>query len=263
MKTLATLAVLTFSAISINAWSQAVDKKEKELDKNQETERARSTQGLRTDNELKDDRGEVQSNQYRKSSPDSSSQDQNDAQNPSEAKDQVIEPNKDQGLGSDDDGNNLTNKNNATQEGEKNNNTPAVIQRTSSESGSPAVLSGNNGKDRDGTNNVQRATPNIAGAKEPGNMNLSEKNTQMKNQNTGTERKIRKEEEVPARIHDSKTKDSGSTSQNNTQAAPKPQQDQESGELKENAPTEQQPTKLSPKEERKAKRMERRNRRKE
>lgn len=43
-------------------------------------------------------------------------------------------------------------------------NTPAVTQTTSSDSGSPAVLSRGDGKGRDGTNNVQRASPNMAGS---------------------------------------------------------------------------------------------------
>jgi trimeric autotransporter adhesin len=43
-------------------------------------------------------------------------------------------------------------------------NVPAVIQESSSQSGSPAVLSGEEGSDRDGTNNVQRAKPNMAGS---------------------------------------------------------------------------------------------------
>jgi hypothetical protein len=44
-------------------------------------------------------------------------------------------------------------------------NAPPVLQRTTSGSGSPAVLSGENGKDPDGTNTVQRAQSNMAGAK--------------------------------------------------------------------------------------------------
>lgn len=43
-------------------------------------------------------------------------------------------------------------------------NTPAVAQTTSSQSGSPAILSAENGKLRDGTNNVQRASMNMAGS---------------------------------------------------------------------------------------------------
>ena len=43
-------------------------------------------------------------------------------------------------------------------------NTPAVPQTTTSDSGSPAVLSGDKGADRDGTNNVQRATMNMVGS---------------------------------------------------------------------------------------------------
>lgn len=44
------------------------------------------------------------------------------------------------------------------------NNAPAVEQMTSSQSGSPSVLSGDRGGDRDGTNNVQRASINMAGS---------------------------------------------------------------------------------------------------
>src|SRR5688500_642649 len=40
-------------------------------------------------------------------------------------------------------------------------NTPAVEQTTTSGSGSPAVLSGEDGDGRDGTNNVQRASMNM------------------------------------------------------------------------------------------------------
>jgi hypothetical protein len=43
-------------------------------------------------------------------------------------------------------------------------NTPAITQTTTSSSGSPAVLSGKNGSNRDGTNNVQRASMNMAGS---------------------------------------------------------------------------------------------------
>jgi hypothetical protein len=43
-------------------------------------------------------------------------------------------------------------------------NTPGLIERTSSPSGSPALLSSDKGSQRDGTNNVQRATMNMAGS---------------------------------------------------------------------------------------------------
>lgn len=43
-------------------------------------------------------------------------------------------------------------------------NAPAVTHKTSSQSGSPAVLSDDKGEGRDGTNNVQRAEPNMAGS---------------------------------------------------------------------------------------------------
>lgn len=243
MKTLATIAVIAFSATSFNAWSQDDDKKEKELEKTQESERARSTQGIITENELKDDKGEVQSNEYRKSKEDSSS----------EMEGEVIEPNKDQGPESNEDSSNESD----TTQNRAQRNTPVVIQHTSSESGSPAVLSGNNGKDRDGTNNVQRATPNMAGAKEPGNMNLSEKNGSTRTQKPATEKKIRQQEKQPAQIRDTKKTDA-------TETMPPPEQDQQSGVLKENTPLEPVPaTVTTAKEERKAKRKNRRNRRKD
>ena len=53
-------------------------------------------------------------------------------------------------------------------------NTPAVPQTTTSGSGSPAVLSGKDGSQRDGTNNVQRASMNMAGSP-ANNLRLSEK----------------------------------------------------------------------------------------
>jgi hypothetical protein len=42
--------------------------------------------------------------------------------------------------------------------------TPSVSQESTSGSGSPALLSGSDGEDRDGTGNVQRAKPNMAGS---------------------------------------------------------------------------------------------------
>ncbi len=250
------IAAFTFSVMSFTAWSQAGDKKEKELDKTQETQRARSTQGLRTENELKDDRGDLPSNQYRKKTEsDTTSLEQTDEPGTGE----VVPRNEDQGLGSDDDGNGLTEENNTTQGGEKRTNTPAVIQRTSSESGSPAVLSGNNGTDRDGTNNVQRAKPNIAGAEEPGNMNLSEKNVGERNQNTGAERKIRKQEEQPTQIPDKKEQ-----RRDKATVEAQQQQDQQSGELKQTTTTGKEPTTAAPApEDKKTKRKNRRNRKRD
>jgi hypothetical protein len=54
--------------------------------------------------------------------------------------------------------------------------TPAVSQTTTSSSGSPAVLSGQKGSGRDGTNNVQRATMNMAGSPAH-NLSLPQKTT--------------------------------------------------------------------------------------
>lgn len=51
-----------------------------------------------------------------------------------------------------------------------------VPQTTSSQSGSPALLSGKNGSERDGTNNVQRATFNMVGSPVE-NINLGDDQT--------------------------------------------------------------------------------------
>lgn len=59
---------------------------------------------------------------------------------------------------------NDANGSNAGQVSEEPSNVPAVPQTTSSQSGSPAVLADEGGNGRDGTNNVQRATMNMAGA---------------------------------------------------------------------------------------------------
>lgn len=86
------------------------------------------------------------------------------------------------------------NGNNAAAMTDKKTSAPVVNQTTSSESGSPAMPASEEG--RDGTNNVQRAKPNIAGAEEVGNMDLEKKNLGEKNVNTGNKR-IQKQEEVP------------------------------------------------------------------
>lgn len=48
-----------------------------------------------------------------------------------------------------------------------NTNEVSIFETGTSSSGSPSTISGNDGKDRDGTNNVQRSTPNMAGSPAP------------------------------------------------------------------------------------------------
>lgn len=55
-------------------------------------------------------------------------------------------------------------------------NEPPVPQTTSSQSGSPAVLAGERGRERDGTNTVQRASMNMAGSPAK-NINLNDRRT--------------------------------------------------------------------------------------
>lgn len=73
--------------------------------------------------------------------------------------------------------------------------TSTVTEFTTSGSGSPAILSEKNGRDRDGTGNVQRASYNIAGAPVPGNMDLSQTNSSPPNEKG--EKRIRQQEEQP------------------------------------------------------------------
>lgn len=84
------------------------------------------------------------------------------------------------------------------EEGEEqsgNTNTTVVIDRTSSGAGSPAVLSEDDGRGRDGTGNVQRARPNMVGSPVTSDMNLSERNSGA--QDDGRVQGIREQEEVP------------------------------------------------------------------
>lgn len=48
-----------------------------------------------------------------------------------------------------------------------NTNEVSIFETGTSSAGSPSAISGNDGQDRDGTNNVQRSTPNMAGSPPP------------------------------------------------------------------------------------------------
>lgn len=174
MKTTITSILLTASVLfAVDATAQSGDKKEKQLKDKQQREQSRSLGGQRTDNELKDDRGEV---------PNRASQER---QNVGDTTTNV--PIREQGEGD------VVPRNEDQPKANTSTNAPAVIQRTSSESGSPAVMTSDDS--RDGTNNMQRAKPNIAGAKEPGDMGLSRKNSGVRNKK-GNEN-VRQQEEVP------------------------------------------------------------------
>lgn len=151
-------------------------------------ERSRSMGGFRSGNDVKDDKEQM---------PKAATQQPGALQEntPSNQPD----PNDNSGNNGNTDNSSATSSgiNNATAENEKaaSSNAPVVLQRTTSESGSPSVLSKDNGRGRDGTNSVQRASYNMAGAEVPANMNLSQKNRSERNMNTGN--KIRKQEEQP------------------------------------------------------------------
>lgn len=166
--------VLLFACVLTTAivFAQSGQKSNKAFSDKKASERERSVGGQRTDNELKDDRKQVKPTNHLqgendgKTSADTSSLNQTGERRSAQ---QVATKNDDQP------------QNNNSEGGSS---AQAVVQSTSSESGSPSVLAGKDGKGRDGTNNVQRSTPNMAGARVPGNMNLDRLNRGNKNQNS-------------------------------------------------------------------------------
>lgn len=177
--------LLTSYGISFGqSGKEELEKAEKEASE----KRQRGFGGQRTENELKDERGKLPANQKNKIGDGVQRTEQKNpsGQNNSDNKSEVIKSNEDQtssknGTMADSSGNQST--------------TTAVIQRTTSESGSPSVLSSDNGRERDGTNNVQRSTLNIAGSPVRGNLNLDRKNSSQQNRNTATPRILKREEQ--------------------------------------------------------------------
>lgn len=183
MKKLMSLITIWLLVTSFALCQSGTDKKAA-AEKKASEERQRSVTGQRTENELKDDKGT-------NPPPVDKSHDglpNSEQQQPGQQSGQVVPSNEDQ-----------SGTQNAQGAQAQTSNASSVIQTTTSESGSPSILSPNNGNGRDGTNNVQRAKPNIAGAEVPSNMNLDKKNTDARTPNPGSSR-IRKEEEQPARI---------------------------------------------------------------
>jgi hypothetical protein len=180
MKKIISIMVSIMLVISLNANAQSGDKKEKELKSKQLKERSRSLGGQRTQSDIPGDKSTADEN--------------------TQAADTVSSADNDSG-------NNAVVERNEDQPGRPAKGTaPAVVQKTTSESGSPSVLSDDNGEGRDGTNNVQRAKPNIAGAEEPGNMNLSKKNAGEKN--IKVDSKIQRQEERPQATRSGKESES-------------------------------------------------------
>jgi len=183
------IAFLLMAAGGLNA--QSTDQSEREQqDREQAEERDRTVKGRRTDNELKDDRGQVpetnaedlqNSDHQSNNNSDESTNEADSANAVAGGANEVVQRNEDQ-----------------PQNEQSRYLAPAVIQRTTSASGSPAVLAPENGDGLDGTNTVQRAKPNMAGAQEPGNLNLSEHNVEGSNYDAG--RQVQDTEDIPAVI---------------------------------------------------------------
>lgn len=164
---------------------QKLDKAKREA----KEERQRGFGGERTESDLKDERQKLPPNEQNKVDdgvPDSTGN--NKEQKSGASSKEVIQRNNDQPT--------AKNKNASDPSGNQST-PPAVIQRTTSESGSPSVLSADNGRGRDGTNNVQRSSINIAGSPMRGNYNLDRKNKDEQDQKTDSSR-IHKQEENPS-----------------------------------------------------------------
>ena len=159
---------------SAEATAQSGKERREAAEKKAAEERLRSPSIQRTDNELKDDRNQIRPMD-------------NDAKGDSA---QANRP-----LGTVENSSGLADSESEPDSADNESNVPAVIQITTSESGSPGQLSENNGRGRDGTGNVQRATPNMAGSPVPSNLGLSEENQGQRNQNTNTD--VLEQEEQP------------------------------------------------------------------
>jgi hypothetical protein len=147
---------------------QKLEKAKKEA----KEERQRAFGGLRDESNLKDEKRTVPQNQRNKVDDGVPQQPDNGQQQNSGQSKEIIERNNDQPT--------AKNKNASDSSGNQSA-PPAVIQRTTSESGSPSVLSADNGRGRDGTNNVQRSSINVAGSPMRGNYNLDKKNKEEQN----------------------------------------------------------------------------------
>lgn len=157
------LMLLAFLVAENGVLAQSGKERREAAEKKAASERLRSIGGQRTSNELKDDRGEAVSLTAGEVAPGPAGSESDTAERK----------------------------------------TGAVIQITTTESGSPSILSGNNGRSRDGTGNVQRASPNMVGSPVPRNLNLVDKNPGQRNMNTPTE--VREQEEQPAARNDDLT----------------------------------------------------------
>lgn len=195
MKKLASIVLVLLLVQGMAVKAQTSVKKKEQLKKEKASERQRSLGGQRENGEGTGAPA-VKKSQEQQDSITNEQQEQR-------ANSPVIQSNKDQNLASD--GVKTKDTNEHAGEKREKSNAPAVIQTTSSEGGSPAILSKDNGKGRDGTNNVQRSSYNMAGAEVPGNMNLSDKNRGKRNVNTGKTR-VKKQEAQPVTIEGTTTK---------------------------------------------------------
>jgi hypothetical protein len=90
-----------------------------------------------------------------------------------------------------------------------NTNETSIFETGTSSAGSPSTISENDGKDRDGTNNVQRSTPNMAGSLPPrrGSVKASNASSSSGSERATKESKDERKAEVKSEKESSKDKD--------------------------------------------------------
>jgi hypothetical protein len=165
---------------ALSAFAQKNGKENlKKAEREAKEERQRAFGGLRDESNLKHTKRTLPRNQQSKVTEGAQEQPDNGTPQNSGQSKEVIERNSDQPV--------AKNKNASDSSGNQSA-PPAVIQRTTSESGSPSMLSADNGRGRDGTNNVQRSSINVAGSPMRGNYNLDAKNRGEQNQKVDSTR---------------------------------------------------------------------------
>lgn len=90
-----------------------------------------------------------------------------------------------------------------------NTNEVSIFETGTSSAGSPSTISENDGKDRDGTNNVQRSTPNMAGSPPPrrGSMKASNASSSSGSERASKESKDEEKANVKSNKETAKDKD--------------------------------------------------------
>lgn len=254
MKKTISIGVLVL-CLSVGVQAQSGKEKLEAAEREAANERERSLGGKRTANYLKDDQGKVQAAENASGDSTATANEQTeDAKSQGESESGQPADNGNGLMNANEEESNQANNSIGNTKDEEKTSTPAVIQQTSSESGSPSVISQEDGKGRDGTGNVQRATPNMVGSPVPANWNLADKNVNPSNTEAGTQ--VRQQEEQPSRTGPDR-EDTGAQGKGDAQAEQKAGENTQADQTDTQVEKDEKPSKQD---ERKERRKARRNR---